>query len=49
MAASTWPGGAGFDDVWIARHDELADWVRGAGLSDLSDRARFFADRGGPS
>jgi peptidoglycan/xylan/chitin deacetylase (PgdA/CDA1 family) len=40
---------AGFSDVWMARHDELAEWFRGAGLGDVSYRARFFADRGGPS
>jgi len=37
---------SGFSDVWMARHDELADWFRNAGPGDLSYRNRFFAQGG---
>jgi hypothetical protein len=33
---------AGFRDVWMVRHHELAEWVRAARLGDLSYRKRFF-------
>jgi peptidoglycan/xylan/chitin deacetylase (PgdA/CDA1 family) len=39
---------AGFGDVWMVRHAELAEWVRGAKIGDLSYASRFFA-KGGQS
>jgi peptidoglycan/xylan/chitin deacetylase (PgdA/CDA1 family) len=33
----------GFSDVWIVRHDELAQWVMDNKLAEWSNRDRFFA------
>ncbi len=38
---------AGFSDVWMVRHDELAEWFRAARPGDLSYAKRFFAASGG--
>jgi peptidoglycan/xylan/chitin deacetylase (PgdA/CDA1 family) len=35
----------GFADVWIVRHDELAQWVMDQGISEWSNQHRFFPAR----
>jgi peptidoglycan/xylan/chitin deacetylase (PgdA/CDA1 family) len=38
----------GFSDVWIVRHDELAQWVMNKKLAEWSNRDRFFAPARAP-
>jgi allantoinase len=35
----------GFADVWIVRHDELAQWVMDQGISEWSNQDRFYPAR----
>jgi peptidoglycan/xylan/chitin deacetylase (PgdA/CDA1 family) len=32
----------GFPDVWLVRHDELAEWVRVNNIAEWTNRQRFF-------
>ena len=32
----------GFPDVWLVRHDELAEWVKANNIAEWTNRQRFF-------
>jgi hypothetical protein len=32
----------GFADVWMVRHDELAQWVRDNAIGEWTSQQRFF-------
>jgi len=34
----------GFPDVWMVRHDELAQWVRDNAIAEWTNQQRFFPD-----
>ncbi len=36
----------GFPDVWIARHDELAQWIFGNGIKEWTNGERFYPAAG---
>jgi peptidoglycan/xylan/chitin deacetylase (PgdA/CDA1 family) len=33
----------GFADVWLVRHDELAEWIKANGIAEWTNQQRFFA------
>jgi peptidoglycan/xylan/chitin deacetylase (PgdA/CDA1 family) len=34
----------GFSGVWLARHDEMAEWVKANNIAEWTNQARFFSE-----